>query len=237
MKFLEWIKQLLKNNKKKMISEEQLISYQQNFSGQKFQWIKTDRPELIGKVVTVRDIQVQGNQVMAIFDNKSQCNIKDINNRLMMLQGDTQPLSKAEVESIHKPRVVSEGIPSVKLPNGERSTAVPPKTADTPTPAPVSPVTPTTPVVNPFAMFNSDITDLTLKLKIKMPDKKLLKMMYNNAEDKEVFLDELAKYVDSMINNKVVYDSMKLILDPKSTKKSTKAPVGDITLTEVEENK
>lgn len=229
-----WIKKIIYNN---MISEEQLISYKQNFTNQKFQWVKTDRPELIGKVVTCRDINISGNRIIAIFDDGSQVDAKDINNKLLMIHGDMQPLSPAEVASIYKPvKPISEGIPSTKLANGEMSTPIPPKQEDSIASQTSQPASNTsTPIINPFEMFNSDETEINIKVNIKMPDKKLLKMMYNNAEDKEIFIDQLAKYVNSMINNKVVNDSLSLMLDPKSATK--KKSSSNITLTEVDESK
>jgi hypothetical protein len=222
-----------------MITEEQLISYQQNFAGQQFQWIKTDRPELIGKVVKVRDIRPQGRGAIAVFDDGSQVDVTQLNNKLMMIHGDMQPLSKDEVAGLHAPRK-STGIPETKLANGETIAA---KTAPVGPPpvnqvnnqaSAVSAPAANTPVVNPFAMFNSDETEITLKLNIKIPDKKLLKMMYSNAEDKDLFIDQLSKYVNSLINNKVVNESMIKILDPKKAT-SPKPKEDEIKLTEVDE--
>ena len=248
MKLKTWIQNAFKKNKKDMITEEQLISYQQNFGGQKFQWIKTDRPELKGKVVKVRDIQPLNNgQCVAIFDDGSKVNIKEINNKLMMIHGDMPPMSIDEVNAIYatKPAAV---IPETVLPNGEvipetkLSTApnVQPANFDTKTGLPISqisePAKPADPVVNPFAMFNSDETEITIKVKVEMPDRKLLKMMYSNAEDKKVFIDQLSKYITSMINNNVVSESVSKMLDSKvTTPKKVETP--EVNLTEVDENK
>jgi hypothetical protein len=236
MKLLKWIKNIIKNNTKKMITEDQLISYQQNFSGQEFQWIKTDRPELMGKLVKVRDIRPSGRSAVAIFDDGSQVDVTEINNKLMMIHGDMQPLSRAEVNSISAPRK-PEAIPPTKLANGETTAPISPKAVST-SPNIEKPVmsSPEPPVANPFAMFNSDETEITLKLNIKIPDKKLLKMMYSNAEDKELFIDQLSKYVNSLINNKVVNESMVRILDYKKTTSPKPKPKGEeIKLTEVDE--
>jgi len=249
MKIPNWIKRLLQKNKKDMISEEQLISYKQNFGGQTFQWIKTPRPELMGKVVKVRDVDMRGT---VHFDDGSKVPAKDLNNKLMMITGDMQPLTTSEVNSISKP-APSTVIPETPLPNGEVIAAreinaapvasgfdpatgrpISGATVQTPAAAQVAPE----PVINPFAMFNSDETEITLKMNIKIPDKKLLKMMYSNAENKEVFLDQLSKYVNSLINNTVVLESMQKMLDPNpSTKKATKRVAAEVQLTEVDETK
>ena len=114
---MSWWKNIFKKIRKDMITEEQLITYQQNFAGQKFQWVKTDKLELIGKVVKVRDIRPQGNSAIAIFDDGSQVDVKHINNKLLMLHGDMPPLSPEEVKSIYPPvKPKSEGIPETVLP-------------------------------------------------------------------------------------------------------------------------
>jgi hypothetical protein len=212
-----------KNNSNTMISEQQLISYKQNFTGQKFQWIKTIRPELIGKVVTCRDITHEG---IVVFDDGSKTTATDLNRNLMMIHGDVKPLSKDEVVGIN-PQVNKKIKPKVEASlNTETNTTIskdiPSKLADPPK-------------SNPFEMFNSDETDLTLKLRIKLPDKKLLKLMYNNAENKEEFLDQLSKYVHSLINNKVVSGSLKSMLNPKPATKKIKKEYSEITITEVDD--
>lgn len=236
-----WDKITGKNNKKDMVSEEKLISYKQNFTGQKFQWIKTQRPELIGKVVTCRDIKPQGNSLFAIFDDGSSIIADKLNSDLMMIHGQTPPMTKEEVQSLRSPVPVSG---TLEPPPGAKPLQHTP-------PAPSSKVN-TDPVAdspkvhatiaspsNPFEMFNSDETDLSIKIRIKLPDKKLLKMMYNNAEDKAKFLDQLSDYVQKSLSRNVVKESLTSVLDPKTKpkpvvtvkKEITKEP--EIKLTEI----
>lgn len=215
-----------------MISEQQLISYKQNFTGQQFQWVKTDRPELIGKLVKCRDVDPRGNQVIAVFDDGSEVDVREINNKLLMIHGDLKPLSKEEVQSIYSPKTAAKQPAPFKDPNEQPSSSQA-STKATPQQAPkVEKIE-----VNPFEMFNSDETDLSIKIKIKLPDKKLLKMMYNNAEDKDSFLDQLSKYVLSMINNNVINESLGSMLDSSKNSKDNvaKKPSGEVKLTEINE--
>lgn len=223
-----WIKNIFKKNKTEMLTEEKLISYKQNFTGQQFQWIKTDRPELIGKVVKCRDVRPDG---IVIFDDGSMIQANLLNSNLMMIHGDMQPLSKDEVARISPPPVQKK----VTLTPPEPVT----EAVQTTSPAPAAQPVQSAPVQdkNPFEMFDSDEIDLSLKLKVKMPDKKLLKLMYNNAADKEVFLDQLSNYVTSMINNTVVSESLRLMLDPKSTTSKSVKPTDEVKLTEVSNDK
>lgn len=211
---LNWLKNNIKKIKKNMFNEEKLINYKQNFTGVKFQWIKPDDPSKLGKVVTCKDVFPKGNSIVAKFDDGSECFADQITKNLLMIQGDMPPLSKEEVQSIYSPRRSS--------PNNIAT-----EPSSPPSPAPTAPFKAKEPTkvvekeANAFTMFSSEETDLSIKLKINLPDKKLLKMMYNSAEDKKKFLEQLSSFVLSMINNKVVTDSISGMLDPKQISKKT----------------
>jgi hypothetical protein len=72
-------------------------------------------------------------------------------------------------------------------------------------------------------------------MNIKLPDKKLLKLMYNNAENKQEFLEQLADYVSSSINNSTVRDSLCKMLEANPSIHNTdKSKVKEeIKLTEI----
>jgi len=231
MKWLNKLTQIFKKNNSDMISEEQLISYKQNFTNEKFQWIKTSDPTLIGKLVTCRDVQPKGNTIVAIFDDGSSVPVHRITSDLMMIHGDMQPMTKSEVQSINGP-------------------AVPPVSAEKQNPLPIAKVLEpvgTLPnrnigsnvqhetVENPFKMFNSDETDFLFKLKIKLPDRKLLKMMYNNAEDKKVFLSQLSEYVHETLTLNTIEDSLKSMLEPKQKVQKTSRKEESIKLIQVDD--
>lgn len=213
---LTMLNRLLKSKKKSniMISEEELISYKQNFTGQRFQWIKTDDISLLGKVVKCRDVDIIGGRIKAIFDDGSKIDASLVTESLLMIHGEMQPLSREEVQSIYKPKNVAQK-ENLPIQNKLSDKKPPPQKSD----------------VNPFEMFNSDVTSLSIRLDIKLPDKKLLKMMYNNAENKEEFLKQLSSYVSSQINNKVVNDSLQKMLDPNPVKSNIGTGTG-VKLTE-----
>ena len=197
-----------KKNKKNMFDENKLISYKQNFTGKKFQWIKPESPDLLGKVVTCRDVDfAPSGQIVAIFDDGSRIDASKINSNLMMIHGDMQPLSKEEVSSIYGPTTsrshISKEAPKVASEPVEVSKSPSVQSQDS------------QPTVNPFEMFNSEEIDFSIKLKVKMPDRKLLKLMYQNAEDKDKFLDNLADHLMSSIDNKSVRGSITSMLETK----------------------
>lgn len=220
---------------------ERMQSLMENFRGNSFQWIKTQDMQLRGKVVRCRDIKPQSNgRFLAVFDDGSQIDSAQLTSNMLMITGDTKPMSMSEINSIagptKRPVLRDEKGPTgdgpIKIPDHLKEHA----TGNQPTSPPlqqqsnVTPSQPATPAPNMFGMFNSDETELNIKVKVKVPDKKLLKMMYNNAEDKKVFLDQLSHYLLSVINKQVVTDSMESMLAPRK-----KAKVATMNITEIED--
>lgn len=207
------------------MDENKLISLMENFSGQKFQWIKTDRPELLGKVVKCRNIEPRGDRFMVLFDDGSSVDSAQLNNNLFMIHGDMQPLSKDEVMSISGP---ARPAPTPPQPVSRLQEAPIPTGPG----IPAEPVSPKVSQANMFDMFNSEESNISLTLSVKLPEKKLLKLMYQNAENRDKFLDELSDYMHRMINKQVIKDSVISIVDQsKPAKKVIKS--GEITATEV----
>ena len=210
---------------------DKLISLKTNFTGQKFQWIKPDRPELLAKVVKCRDVDsAPDGRFFILFDDGSKVESSKLNSNLLMIHGDMPPLTRQEVESIYGIRPVQVDSKSTQpvSPTAPRVNVQPvqPEQAS----SPIRESNPETKKPNMFAMFNSEESMLALNLQVRIPEKKLLKMMYQNAENKEQFIIELAEHLHSMINKQVVKKSVQLILDPPPQLKKEK---GIINLTEV----
>lgn len=221
------------------MDENKLISLMENFTGQKFQWIKTTRPDLLGKVVTCRNIEPRADRFFAVFDDGSSVDTSQLNSNLIMIHGDMKPLSKSEVESIAGPRrpspqpaqpvqssagpVVNNG--PIPIPDSLNQSQSQPVTKQ---PAPA-------PVVNMFDMFSSESSQINLSLAVNLPDKKLLKMMYASAEDKDKFLDQLSEYVFREINKQVIKESISsMVVPPAPAKKEKPGPT--ITVKEIHES-
>jgi hypothetical protein len=153
----------------------------------------------------------------------------------MMIHGDMQPLSRGEVEQIYGIKKESKLNSVIQKPQvnepviRETPQFENPRPSVSPTPA-----QPAIPKTNMFEMFNSDEAQISIGLKVKLPDKKLLKMMYSSAENKEKFLNELAEYLHSKINKQVIKESMQQVLDPVPVKKELK-PI--INFREVDESR
>lgn len=202
--------------------ENKLISLMENFSGAKFQWIKTNRPELLGKVVTCRNIEPRGDRFFALFDDGSSVDTTQLNTSLLMIHGDMQPLTKAEVESISGPKRP----PVQPKPQAQPVPGQAPMGAGQPYQAPAQPQPTAT---NMFEMFNSEERPIDLQLSINLPDQDFLKMMYSNAKDKDKFLSELSDYVFRAINKTVIQSAISTMVVPQPPKQKRTGPTVNIT--------
>ena len=214
---------LLKKTTTNTMDYEKLYSLKENFTGQSFQWIKTTDSNLMGKVVKCIDVDMRGDKYYVMFDDKSSIESTYLNRNLMMIHGDMKPLSKEEVLSLNPPTPQFPTQP------------VQPTQLIQHTPVQQITVTPGQNVSqlvkqNIFTLFNTEETALVLKLLVKLPDKKLLKLMYSSSENKKEFMDQLSEYLLSKINKSVIIDSISQMLDtvPKSSEnKSGKAKIYD----------
>lgn len=190
-----------------------LIAIKSSFQANEFQWIKTNDPAKVGKVVTVRDVVPGRNgRFVAILSDGTQLDTDLVSSDLMMITDDQQPLSMAEIRSINYVPSLSEEqavSPDIPAEFADMITQTPPVRTETPAKPAETKVS-----VDPgdlFGMFSLEDTDLNLSVKLKLPSKNLLKMMYTNAKNKDEFLTKLSNY----INNSVTVDSIK-----KTMKKS-----------------
>lgn len=224
-----------KKNTSTMVDENKLISLMQNFTGQKFQWIKTNNPSLLGKVVTCRTIEPKGERFFAVFDDGSTVDTSQLNTNLMLIHGDSEPLSLAEVQSIVGPKR-----PAANTSQGQPRKIHPPEVDPIHGSGNFSENTraqSNAPSPNMFSLFNSEQSNLSLNLSVRLPEKKLLKLMYSSAENKDKFLSELADYLHSVINKQVIKDSVTSLLVPQNIKKEKTPSRPLINLTEVDESK
>jgi hypothetical protein len=203
--------------------ENKLISLMENFSGAKFQWIKTNRPELLGKLVTCRNIEPRGDRFFAVFDDGSSVDTSQLNTSLLMIHGDMQPLTRAEVESISgPPRPIAPQVPLENGPMGGPGPIGNPQSVQ-------QQVQPQPAASNMFEMFNSEERNIDLQVTISLPDQDFLKMMYSNAKDKDKFLGELSDYVFRAINKTVVQSSISTMVVPQPPKQRKTGPTVNIT--------
>jgi hypothetical protein len=190
----------------KEMDEQRLMSLMENFTGQKFQWVKTDDPKQLGKMVKCRTIEPRGDRFLVLFDDGSSIDSALLNKNLFMIHGDMEPLSLPELEAINGPAKPAAPPAPPQDRRIQEGLIPPPSTGSSFTAL-------ATPQSNMFDMFGSEETTVSIALSVKLPDKKLLKLMYQNAENKDKFLDELSDYMQRMINKQVIKDSVLSIVD------------------------
>lgn len=214
-----------------------LIAIKSSFQANNFQWIKTNDRSKLGQVVTVRDVVPGRNgRFIAMLSDGTQLDTDRVSSDLMMLTDDQPALSMAEVQSINYVPSLSEGVEvSADIPQDFRQDIqkslqeVAPETG-----APVRQIDPNPessplkgkPVVEVdpsdlFGMFSLEDTELNLAVKVKLPSKALLKMMYTNSKNKEEFLTKLSNYINNNVTVDAIKKTMKKALSGEPKKKST----------------
>ena len=205
-----------------------LIAVKSSFQSNKFQWIKTNDPNKMGKVVEVRDVVPGRNgRFLAMLSDGSQIDTDMVSSNLMMLTDVQDPLSFDEIRSINYIPSLSE---EVKV-----SSDIPTEFVDeikAQAPQPVLGAQPAQTVQAPskvqvdvdpgdlFGMFSLEDTDLNLSVRIKLPSKNLLKMMYQNSKNKEEFLTKLSNYINNNVTVDAIKKTMKKALAGDTKKKT-----------------
>ena len=205
-----------------------LIAVKSSFQSNKFQWIKTNDPNKMGKVVEVRDVVPGRNgRFLAMLSDGSQIDTDMVSSNLMMLTDGQDPLSFDEIRSINYIPSLSE---EVKV-----SSDIPTEFVDeikAQAPQPVLGAQPAQTVQAPskvqvdvdpgdlFGMFSLEDTDLNLSVRIKLPSKTLLKMMYQNSKNKEEFLTKLSNYINNNVTDDAIKKTMKKALAGDTKKKT-----------------
>jgi hypothetical protein len=223
------------NNLKKILHKimngydiDTLIAVKSSFQSNKFQWIKTNDPNKMGKVVEVRDVVPGRNgRFIALLSDGSQIDTDMVSSNLMMLTDGQDPLSFDEIRSINYIPSLSE---EVKV-----SSDIPTEFVDeikAQAPQPILSGQPAQIVQAPskfqldvdpgdlFGMFSLEDTDLNLSVRIKLPSKTLLKMMYQNSKNKEEFLTKLSNYINNNVTVDAIKKTMKKALAGDTKKKT-----------------
>ena len=168
-------------------------------------------------MVRVVDVKMRGNMVLLVFNAGTPINIDLVGQYL-------QPCGSNDIPPVPS---ISDGGPiaipeELKGYQTDKISFSQPQLPPPPEPKKKSEL---------FAMFQSEEKDITLPIRIKMPDIALVKMMYNNAADKNAFLGEFAQYVIDNIGMETAKDAIRRLLDdaPKEVaEESIQNPDGPI---------
>lgn len=228
---LKW----LKNTYLKFMNQDliqQVSTYRDFFLHKQMQWIKPSDPSKLAKVVTVSEVFSRGRDIYAQLSDGSNIPVSKLNSDLMMITNDNPVMTLEQVKSINYDPGVSfspvaggddpyndENL-SVKEPatiteKYAEKMGVPKDSPDVrPTPAGVERRVQTS-SPNFFNQFTADPINLNLTININLPPMNLLKMMYNNAKDKDDFLKNLCSHINNQITESVIKESIVKKIDSK----------------------
>lgn len=159
----------------------------------------------VGQSVKAVDVAERGDSYMIMFEDGSALKLSKFDQYLTIADGFAEPpLLDGEIKNVIKPEVGN--FPAeTKFPMKNSEVAgLPPRVE-----VPVKKAHDT----SYFTKFNSEVREFYLNLDMKLPDPKFLEAMYDNAANKEEFLNELSSYVLSSINKEVIAKSVKLMFE------------------------
>lgn len=204
-----------------------IMALKNSFQGQKFQMVKGKGPKL-GKVFEVVDIEPTRGGYFAMLNDGSKISVDSLNNSFMMLMDDQPPMSMVEIASINEgyTAVASEAsiAPGLDVP-AELQTEVAQvaKIAAPSAQKEIEPVSQPKAIVvtenDLFGMFALEETAISLSISAKLPNRSLLKAMYQNSQNREEFINKLSVYINNSVTADSIKDSLWKMLDPEKKKK------------------
>ena len=189
--------------------------YKSQYLGKSYQWTRPINNEAVGDVVRIVDVKMRGDMVIAVFNAGTPVNIDLINNHLQPYSGmdPAMPPPVSEMPGQQNPIPIPEDLKQYESLNQQQQQPANAISFSSPQQQQVQPTMP--PVKKKselFALFQSEEKNINIPLRIKMPDIALVKMMYNNAADKDKFLGELAEYIIDGITVETAKEAMSTIL-------------------------
>ena len=202
-----------------------LVALKEEFQSNEFQWIKTQDRSKLGKLVEVRDIiPISGDRFVALLSDGTRIDTDQISSNLMMVNDDQPALSLAQVQSLNYVPTLSDSDAPVdpSLPADFRNNQQPGQTprADGTATLIQAPNRIQVDTTDLFGMFSLEETDLVLTIRVQLPEKNLLKMMYSNSKDKDSFLTKLSNYINNTITPDSIRSTVEKLLGGSKKKKS-----------------
>jgi hypothetical protein len=197
---VKWIMTDGKKNKSNMNDQEDMYvqNVKQQYFGKYFEWIRPINQEKPGDIVRCTNVRRKGDNgpIVVEFNAGSGVSIdiianylKPYNNMDNIIQPPTSGLVNDNPEAVVN-QTINQPIkqPVVAQQASDKSEM--------------------------FKMFSKSDMHLDLTLNVKMPDIALVKMMYNNAENKDKFLDEISEFVLKQVTAKTIKEAFsKIVID------------------------
>lgn len=212
------MKKLLNKIKKALgMDIDAIMSLKNSFQNQKFQLVKGPKSPRLGKVFEVMDIGQARTGFYAELNDGTKLSIDSLNSDYMILMDEQQPLSMLEIQSINidqyppinavNPTEISQDLQIPAEIKQEMAMHVQP-----PAPKQVAQTT------DLFGMFALEETQLNISVKVKLPNKTLLKAMYQNSQNQSDFIDKLSSHINNSVTADSIKESLWKMLDPDKKK-------------------
>jgi hypothetical protein len=217
------MKKLINKIKKALgMDIEALMSLKNSFQNQKFQLVKGKPSPRLGKVFEVMDIGQGRGGFYAEFSDGVKVPVEALSNDYMMLMDDQQPLTMVEVQSINidsfppinavNPAEIS---PDLAIPEELKAEIIAPAPQiSTPAPQISTPAQ----TADLFGMFSLEETQLNISIKVQLPNKTLLKAMYQNSQNQSDFVNKLSSHINNNVTADSIKESLWKMLDPDKKK-------------------
>lgn len=225
------MKKLINKIKKALgMDIDAIMSLKNSFQNQKFQLVKGPITPRLGKVFEVMDINQTRAGFYAELNDGTKLSIDSLNSDYMMLLDEQPPLSMIEIQSINTDNYQqisavnpTEISPDLAIPDELKAAIIMPAKPEA-IAKPVQPVVAST--ADLFGMFALEETQLSIAVKVKLPNKSLLKAMYQNSQNQSDFIDKLSSHINNSVTADSIKDSLWKMLDTDKKKqlndKSTK---------------
>lgn len=164
-----------------IMNERKLEKYKTELYGKEFQWVRPINHEEVGEVVRCTNVREKGDIIVAEFSAGTPVNVDLISNYLIP--------HNASDPGLLNPKARAEFDMKAKLPQKPQEKK----------PAEKDDI---------FKNLSTQDTNLSLTVKVKIPNLELVKMMYKNAADSKLFLNDFASYIHGHITTETVKVSM-----------------------------
>lgn len=206
-----------------------IMSLKNSFQNQKFQLVKGKPSPRLGKIFEVMDVSQSRSGFYAELNDGTKLSIDSLNSDYMMLMDEQKPLTPMEIQSINIDSYpVSNTVNPPEI--SPELAALPPDLKQEivkPAASPAQPVQTTAPATTDlFGMFSLEETQLNISIKVNLPNKTLLKAMYQNSQNQSDFINKLSSHINNSVTADSIKESLWKMLDPDKKKqlndKSTK---------------
>lgn len=213
---MKWLKKLFNPMQYNFDQQiERIGTYKSIYQGQSFQWIKNYPNDNPGIIVSILDIELdQRGEIFCTLNTGQKVLLDAVNSDFQLLQSKEDALSRDAIIALNidpgveqdftppeelkdlyekpKSKVQTESVTIKEIPQIERFKAD----------------------VSMFGMFSLSPTKLKVEVEVPLPNLNLLKIMYSESSNKDLFVKQISEYVFANINDAAIVSSIMNKLNP-----------------------